>query len=93
MFVVYCARSASKGDFTGRTGFSSRGASMKFIAKLATVIGYVMLVAVPGGIILKLGQLIWQDKEWTYGSIATIIIGVCAVFLYWLIKNLTTKEG
>jgi len=66
---------------------------MKFIAKLATVIGYMMLVVIPGGIILKLGQLIWQNKEWTKGSIATIIITVCTVFLYWLIKNLTAKEG
>lgn len=77
----------------GRANFSSRGESMKFISKLAVVIGFAVIIVVPGGTILKLSQLIWQNTEWTKGSIATIIIVGCAVFLYWLIKNLTTKEG
>jgi len=65
---------------------------MKIISKLATAIGFAVIIATLFCIFLGSGWAIWQDSEWRNGAIALIAMQICAVFLYLLLKNLTVKE-
>ncbi len=65
---------------------------MKVISKLATVIGYAVIVVGPmigaGAAIL----MIADNVEWSKGSLATLLAAIGICFSFWVLRNLVAKK-
>ena len=66
---------------------------MSKLSQLARVIGFTIMIVTPAAIAIFAGRMIWQNIEWSKGAMATLVVEICLVFIYWLGQTIITKEG
>jgi len=66
---------------------------MKFQNQLERVVGFLIMIVAPGVLLVAIGQWLIEDEQRLRAALAVTVGYGIALYLFWRIKQLVTKEG